>query len=151
MGRRATGQGAEIPGKAISSDQFLPVCPANEMGQSCGLSSMEKTLGLLQTSHLCCICAFLGPEYIQINGMAPRFRRLIWSQEKLMKPLLEMDFAMQQQTLRRLRDQRKNLPNGSEDAVDSEVEIIAAENLILSYETLKYYELEQPVRTIDGA
>jgi hypothetical protein len=44
-----------------------------------------------------------------------------------------------------------NLPNSSEAAVDSEVKIIAAENLILSYETLKYYELEQPVRTIDGA
>jgi hypothetical protein len=68
-----------------------------------------------------------------------------------MNPLLEMDFAMQQQTLRRLRDQRKNLANSSEAAVDSEVKIIAAENLILSYETLKYYELEQPVRTIDGA
>src|SRR5271154_1275608 len=72
----------------------------------------------------------------------PRFRRVIWSQEKLMNPLLEMDFAMQQQTLRRLRDQRKNLPNGSEDTDNSEVKIIAAENLILSYETLKYYELE---------
>lgn len=68
-----------------------------------------------------------------------------------MDPLLEMDFAKQQQTLQWLRDQRTNLPNRSEEADDSEEKIIAAENLILSYETLKYYELEKPVRTTDGA
>jgi len=53
---------------------------------------------------------------------------------------LEQDFADQQKRLAVLRSQRESFQDGSEAARHSDKNIIATENLILSYETLRYYE-----------
>lgn len=57
-----------------------------------------------------------------------------------MDPYLEQDFAEQQTKLMTLLDDRKNLQHGSPEAAESERQITAAENLILSYQALKWYE-----------
>jgi hypothetical protein len=63
---------------------------------------------------------------------------------------LEKDFANQQRTLVTLLTQRKRMNEGSQVADEFDRKIMAAENLILSYEALKWYERYgspiQPVR-----
>jgi hypothetical protein len=53
---------------------------------------------------------------------------------------LEKDFADQQQMLVILRAQRRRLEEGCEVANEYDRKIMVAENLILSYEALKWYE-----------
>jgi hypothetical protein len=60
--------------------------------------------------------------------------------ETPMNSYLEQDFADQQKRLAVLRSQRESFQDGSEAARHSDKNIIATENLILSYETLRYYE-----------
>jgi hypothetical protein len=57
-----------------------------------------------------------------------------------MDSYLEEDFTNQQTMLSTLLDQRKSQRDGSHAADESDRKITAAENLILSYETLKWYE-----------
>jgi hypothetical protein len=57
-----------------------------------------------------------------------------------MDSYLEEDFTNQQTMLLTLLDQRKSLQDGSQAADESDRKITAAENLILSYKTLKWYE-----------
>ena len=60
-----------------------------------------------------------------------------------MSPDLERDFVNQQARLMFLRDQRESCRDGSESAEQADRSILAAENLIQSYETLKYYEVRK--------
>jgi hypothetical protein len=53
---------------------------------------------------------------------------------------LEKDFANQQRTLVMLRAQRRGLEEGCQVANEYDRKIMVAENLILSYEALKWYE-----------
>jgi hypothetical protein len=53
---------------------------------------------------------------------------------------LEKDFANQQRTLVTLLAQRKRMNEGSQVADKFDRKIMVAENLILSYEALKWYE-----------
>jgi hypothetical protein len=53
---------------------------------------------------------------------------------------LEKDFAHQQRTLVALRAQRRRVNEGSQVADEFDRKIMVAENLILSYEAIKWYE-----------
>jgi hypothetical protein len=57
-----------------------------------------------------------------------------------MDSYLEEDFTNQQTMLLTLLDQRKSQQDGSQAADESDRKITAAENLILSYKTHKWYE-----------
>ena len=57
-----------------------------------------------------------------------------------MDSYLEEDFTNQQTMLLTLLDQRKSQQDGSQSSDESDRKITAAENLILSYKTLKWYE-----------
>ena len=53
---------------------------------------------------------------------------------------LEKDFEYQQQRLEVLRSQSSNFESGSDAELESDRAIAETENLIRSYEILKYYE-----------
>jgi hypothetical protein len=57
-----------------------------------------------------------------------------------MNAYLEADFSEQKMRLAALRLSRENTQAGSEAADEFDRKIMAAENLIQSYETLKWYE-----------
>ena len=66
-----------------------------------------------------------------------------------MNPDLERDFVNQRANLTLLRDQRNSCRDGSETAEQVDRSILAAENLIQSYEALKYYE--SPRQNLDNS
>jgi hypothetical protein len=53
---------------------------------------------------------------------------------------LEVDFGYQKKKLSLLRSQRAGMKNGSDTASLWDSNIAETESLILSYETLRYYE-----------
>ena len=57
-----------------------------------------------------------------------------------MNSALETDFLNQQQRLAVLEATRDSLEDGSSAAADSDNAIAEVKDLILSYQTLKYYE-----------
>ena len=52
----------------------------------------------------------------------------------------EIDFLHQQENLKTLQIARSDLEDGTQAAGDSDEEIAITKTLILSYETIKYYE-----------
>ena len=59
---------------------------------------------------------------------------------RAMNPDLETDFRYQQENLTVLQATRDSLKDGTQAAADSDNKIAETRDLILSYQTLKYYE-----------
>jgi hypothetical protein len=59
-----------------------------------------------------------------------------------MKPALENDFRLQQVRLLRLIDERRELVDGSWAADEADKQILGVQNLVRSYQTVKWHEQE---------